>query len=221
LAQRQDNSTLSRKVNLRLKALGELGAPPVVMETHGGYGHIWQRCYREIPRGVVLEIRAERAEILARQRPTWAVYQGDSVKALACGVGAHFKVNFLDCDPYGQPWPVITAFFSSKRPFPKRLALVVNDGLRSNLVLGAAWSVASLSDVVRRFGNGRIYRDYLEICRILVAEKAALAGYQIKRWAGYYCGDRQHQTHYAAILERESGARRLHKAQEGRGQVGR
>jgi len=212
---------VSRKVNLRLKALTELGAPAIVMETHGGYGHIWQRCYREIPRGAVLEIRAEDAEALARQRPTWAVYQADCVNALAGGVGAHFKINFLDCDPWGEPWPVITAFFSSKRPFPKRLALVVNDGLRRKLKLGGAWTVGSLSDVVRRFGNGRIYRDYLAVCRILVAEKAALAGYRIIRWAGYYCGERQQMTHYAAILERESGARRVHKPQEGGGQVGR
>ena len=202
MSQRQDNSTISRKVSLRLKTLGELGAPPIVMETHGGYGHIWQRCYREIPRGVVLEIRPERAEVLARQRPTWAVYQADCVVALAGGVGAHLRVNFLDCDPWGEPWPVITAFFSSHRPFPKRLALVVNDGLRSNLVLGCAWSVRSLSDVVRRFGNARIYPDYLAVCRILLAEKVAVAGYRIVRWAGYYCGNRQYQTHYAAILER-------------------
>lgn len=202
MPQKKDNSTLSHKVNLRLKTLAELGAAPVVLETHGGYGHIWQRCYREIPRGVVLEIRPERAEALARQRPTWAVYQADCAVALAGGVGAHLRINFLDCDPWGEPWPVITAFFSSKRPFPKRLALVVNDGLRRKLKLGGAWTVGSLSDVVRRFGNARIYRDYLAVCRILVAEKVAVAGYRIIRWAGYYCGERQQMTHYAAILER-------------------
>lgn len=198
---KQDNSTLRLKVQLRRNALREI-SDPVVMETHGGWGRIFECCYRQLPTGVVFEKLPEKAARLAAQRPTWAVYEADVVRALASGVGAHLPVNFLDLDPYGEPWPAIAAFFSSARPFAPRLALVVNDGLRQKLRMNGGWHVASLERAVARRGNAALYRDYLDVCRELVAEQAAKAGYAIKRWAGYYCGAHQNMTHYAAVLER-------------------
>jgi len=110
-------------------------------------------------------------------------------------------VNFLDLDPYGEPWPVREAFFLSQRTFPKRLVMVVNDGLRRKLHMGGGRNVASLEALVRRWGNARLYKNYLQICREPVQEKAAVSGYGLKRWAGYYCSG-GHMTHYAAVLER-------------------
>ncbi len=202
-AKKQDNSTLSLKRALRVKALREL-AEPVVMETHGGYGKLFGLCYSHLRQGIVFEKRPEKSAKLARQRPGWAVYEADCEAAIRAGVGAHLPVNFLDLDPYGEPWPVMDAFFESDRPHPGRLVLVVNDGLRQKLRMNGGWSCGSLQGIVDRIGNGALHEKYLEVCRDLVKEKAAKAHYALRRWTAYHCGAQQMMTHYAAVLERTS-----------------
>ena len=174
---------------------------PVVMETHGGAGRLFARCYSHLPAGVVFEKDPAKAELLGRQRPTWAVYEADCERALREGVGSHLEVNFCDLDPYGEPWPILDAFFDSDRPRAKRLVLVVNDGLRQKLKMNGGWSVNSLHAVVDRLGNSKLYERYLEICRDLVSEKAARAGYALKKWTGFHCGFAGQMTHYCAVLE--------------------
>lgn len=197
----KDNSTLRRKTALRRQALIEMTCEPVVMETHGGYGRLWERCYADIPRGIVFEVPPEKTDVLARQRPTWAVYEGDCVPALAAGIGSHLAVTLLDVDPYGEPWPVLDAYFGSDRPFPPELHVVVNDGLRQKVQRGGSGTIASLKDVVQRRGNA-LYDQYLDVCRELVQEKAGQVGYTLTGWAGYYCGYIGQMTHYHATLRR-------------------
>lgn len=198
----KDNSTFALKSRLRLNALKELrGQPAVVMETNGGFGVLFSKCYQDAIGGVVFEKDPEKSAALAQQRPTWAVYEADCVSAIGAGVGSHLTVNFLDCDPYGECWPILDAFFSSRRPRAKRLVLVVNDGLRQSLMMNGGWHCESIQKAVARYGNSALHRRYLQVCRELVEEKAATAGYVVKRWAGYYCGHANAMTHYAAVLE--------------------
>ena len=189
------------KVSLRRNLLKEIDKP-IIMETHGGYGHVWAECYFGVPNGVVFETDPAKSLTLAAQRPTWATYECDCIPAIGAGVGAHLPVNFLDCDPYGEPWPVLDAFFGSDRHFPARLAIAVNDGLRLRLKTGAAWSTHSLQEEVQRFGNTAMYPRYLDVCKWLLTQKASQRGYSLTRWAGYYCGYAEQMTHYAAVLER-------------------
>lgn len=200
----KDNSTLLLKTSLRRNLLKLVDAP-VVMETHGGYGAIWGQCYSDIANGIVFEKNANKTQVLAVQRPTWAVYECECEGALLAGVGAHLPVNFLDCDPYGEPWPVVDAFFGSDRPFPPTLAIVVNDGLRQKLKMNGGWNVASLEQKVSEYGNSALYRNYLAICKELLQEKASQQGYKLTRWAGYYCGHGDQMTHYAALFIRYAG----------------
>ena len=193
----RDNSTLALKISLRRNLLKEIESP-VVMETHGGNGVLWRRCYDSVPDGVVFEKDAKKADILGKQRPCWAVYEADCISAISDGVGGHLDINFVDFDPYGEPWPAIDAFFESERPRPDRLAVVVNDGLRGTLKIGA-WSVKSMTEAVERYGNS-IYHDYLKICQELLQQKAAQRGYKLTRWAGYYCGHAKEITHYGAVF---------------------
>ena len=197
----KDNSTLALKTSLRRNALNEIESP-VVMETHGGFGAIFAKCYFGVSDGVVFESKPDKAAALAKQRPTWAVYETDCVMALAAGVGNHLPVNFIDLDPYGEPWPVMDAFFQSDRQFPSRLAIVVNDGLRQGVKMNGGWNTKSLADVVAKYGSSQLYKNYLTICRELLEEKAGQRGYTLTRWAGYYCGHADQMTHYAAILEK-------------------
>lgn len=176
---------------------------PVIMETHGGYGAIYARCYSGVDDGVVFEKNPQKADVLAKQRPHWAVYECDCEGAIRDGAGAHLPVNFVDFDPYGEPWPIIDAFFESDREFPGTLAFVINDGLRQKLKTSGGWSVGSMQSMVHKYGNSHLYRNYLDICQELIKEKAGQRGYTLTRWAGYYCGHADQMAHYAAILKRD------------------
>ena len=198
----KDNSTFVLKSSLRIKALRELEAP-VVMETHAGFGKLYDRCYSHLVEGVAFETNPEKTAKLARQRPSWAVYESDCLMALRAGVGSHLPVNFLDLDPYGEPWPVLDAFLETRRS-PDKLVVVVNDGLRQSLKMNGGWHVKSLQAVVERVGNVGLYERYLEIAQDLVKEKAGKVGYSLVRWTGYYTGHAGQMTHYAAVLERRS-----------------
>lgn len=196
----KDNSTFAQKAALRRAVLREV-VDPVILETHGGAGALYRACYSHIRRGLVFERDEEKANLLAGQRPTWSVYRADVVSALADGAGAHLAINLLDCDPYGEPWPILRAFFGSDRPFAPRLWLVVNDGLRIRLRYGMAWRTESLRAVVAQLGTD-LYPIYLDVCQLLVGEIAKAAGYTLRRFRGYYAGHNDGLTHYAALLER-------------------
>lgn len=197
----RDNLTLSLKTSLRRKLLRLVDAP-VVCETHGGYGVIWEQVYRAVPQGVVFEKDERKAEFLAEQRPTWAVYEADCEAALRAGAGAHLSVNFLDCDPYGEPWPVLDAFFTSERPWPETLAIAVQDGLRLRLGITGAWSTGSMTEAVARYGNSGVFDNYLAVCQEKLTQIAGQRGYKLTRWAGYYCGNANKMTHYGALFTR-------------------
>lgn len=198
---KQDNSTEKQKVMLRRSALRLLEEAPVVLETHGGYGTLYRSCYQDVRMGVVFDMERDKARALARQRPTWAVYHGDCIPALAQGAGAHLSVNVLDLDPYGNPWPTMRAFFESERPWPERLVVVVNDGLRQKIQRSGGWDMVSVAPMVGHFGNDFRAR-YLEACQWYLKKIAAQAGYGLSRWTGYYCGDHSLMTHYLALFIR-------------------
>ena len=135
------------KISLRRNLLKET-VNPVVMETHGGYGKIFELCYAQLQEGVVFEKDPEKAGYLALQRPTWAVYEADCEKAIRGRIGSHLPVNFLDLDPYGSPWEILNAFFENWPEFPERLAIAVNDGLRQKCKMNGAWTVGVLAEKV-------------------------------------------------------------------------
>lgn len=203
---KKDNSTFREKKALRLRALADLAAlgidQPTIMETHGGAGKLWAACYAELAQpGVVFEKDPKKAERLAQQRPGWAVYEGDCENALREGIGGHVVVDLLDVDPYGGALNTIAAYLESRRPFAPVLAVVVNDGMRQALSMGAAWSIHALEPFVERYGND-LYGVYGEICGEYIRDKAAAVGYSVSRFAFYYCGDKHFVTHWYALLTR-------------------
>lgn len=198
----KDNSTFELKKRLRLVMLRKVDKP-VVMETHGGIGKLYASCYSTIREGVVFERDPAKSNFLAQQRPTWAVYGSEVVKALRAGAGAHLEINLLDLDPYGETWTTVTAFFSSKRPFADRMAIVANDGLRQTLQMRGACHVKTMNSYVSKYGNDVMFKRYKEVCREMLAERVIRQGYHIAAWTAYYCGSGAGtMTHWAAILEK-------------------
>lgn len=197
----KDNSTIRQKIALRKAALKFVSGQPVVLESHAGAGAIWKKCYGDVTRGVAMEKDGHKASILAMQRPTWSVYMCECVAALGAGVGSHLPVNFLDLDPYGEPWPVLDAFLSGHKPTVSTLVIAINDGLRHRLKRGGGNTVGSMATVVPKFGS-RLNSRYLQVCEYLMNEKATAAGYRLARFTGYYAGALDAMTHYASVWTR-------------------
>lgn len=201
LGNQKDNTNLPAKVRLRRSLLKEL-APPRVLETHGGVGLVGQYCYGHLPWGCAVEKIPTKAATLARKRPHWAVYQGDSLGLLEAGVVGALGITLVDIDPYGSPWDHIEALLAAKDGLPPVLGLAVNDGMRICLALGTASNVNVLKSAVVRHGNFGVFAEYLAVCRELLEEKAAAVGYVVRHWWGWYTGANSRITHYAAVLAR-------------------
>lgn len=198
MKQKKDNSTGIYKISLRKNLLKEM-ENPVVCETHGGEGIIYRHCYTGCETGVVIEKLPEKTAILAKQRPHWFVYEADCTAAIEAGCGGSLQINFIDIDPYGEPWPIINSVFN-KMKLPDKIAIAVNDGLRQTLKMNGGWSVKSLESIIERHGNAGAYESYLDICRELLEDVSGPLGYKITKWSGYYCGHANQMTHYGAVL---------------------
>lgn len=200
MSKQKDNQTLNLKAALRVKMLRFL-PDPIVLETHGGTGRIFLRCYSNLAPGVVFETDEEKTSYLAVQRPAWAIYQADCERSIRAGVGFHVRPNFFDLDPYGQPWPILDAILANK--LPDLWASATNDGLRMKLQSRGGWNVSAIQDAIRHFGNERIYSKYLEACRWMIERRLSAARFRLDYFTGYYCGKAQHMTHWAFVARRE------------------
>lgn len=193
---KKDNSTLSDKVAIRLKALERVDAPLVVCEAFCGWGEIYDRCYRGAVTGVAVEKDLKKAEYTAIMRPSWLCVNGDSVKALSYDLRPYgCKVNFLDLDPYGSPFPVMAAVVKSGM-LDDVCEVVINDGTRQKAKLGSLAGVKHFESVVSKFGAD-LYRDYMQAAREVCAEIMSKHGFSVSSFAGYYTGHNQAMTHYS------------------------
>ena len=196
-----DNSTLADKVRLRRRVLARLPAPPVVLETHGGFGRIYERTWFKARTGVVLEKDPRKAEHLAVQRPTWRVYQGDCERAIAAGLAADVAFDIIDLDHYGEPFTMLGALSKPGRKFPDVWHLVVNDGTRQATMRGVSWKMEALAGAVRRHG-ANLYPKYLQVARECMEDFAGGIGFRVSAWEGYYTGKNGMMTHYHAVMSR-------------------
>lgn len=206
-----DNSTLPEKVRLRRRILARFQSAPLVLETHGGYGRIYERTWFKARAGVVIEKDGAKADHLARQRPSWSVYQGDCEKALAAGLARGTAFDIIDLDPYGQPFSVLNALALPGRVFPDEWHLVVNDDNRQKVQRGGSWHMNALATQVRKYGVN-LYPIYLQVARECVDEFANKIGFEVAGWTGHYAGKNGMMSHYWAVLRRRSAKRVRKKA---------
>ena len=198
--QPKDNKTLLEKSRLRKQMLARVDAPPVILETHGGKGDLFRRCYADVESGFVFETDPSKAEKLVSQRPNWAVYETDCVWGLENGVGGHLEVNFIDADPYGQAWYVLEAFFGSQRPRAEQVILVVHDGVRGSLGRYGSLNMPIFAPIVEQIGELNLYRNYLEVCEQLLDDMVSETGYAMTGFGGFYSRRDKDQTHFFAEL---------------------
>lgn len=200
----QDNKTLLEKSHLRKELLAKLQTEPCILETHGGTGELFLRCYSDVQEGAVFETDPIKTVTLLRQRPTWAVYETDCVWSLANGVASHLRINFVDFDPYGMAWNVIEAFFASERPRSEHLVIVVHDGVRGTLKRYGGGRIGYFASVVEQIGETELYQDYLSVCERLLLGIVEPAGYTIQGFGGFYSRSDRDQTHFFAELRQNA-----------------
>lgn len=174
-----------------------------ILETNGGYGRIYERCYFDRPIGVVLEKEEDKALALARQRPTWRVYCANALPVLRAGIASDLPFAFIDLDPYGNAFEYLDALFLPGRRFADRVQLVVNDGYRQKTRIRSEWQTPWMAPIVDKYGVG-VREFYLEVCRELVESRVSRVGFEVAHWVGWYCGMNDDMTHYWATLERRS-----------------
>lgn len=201
----KDNKTLTEKVHLRKLLIQRFGAS-AVLETHGGNGGIFLRCYRNIPRGVVFETDSKKAEALLRQRTHWQIVQHDCVEALCFGIGSHLTIDFLDADPYGAAWSTLSAFFASKRPFAEEMTLVAHDGntriLRWKGLKKNRRDAELFSEFVETYGETQLWKHYTDILPKLIEKVIAPAGYDINDFGAFASKNDKYQLHFWARLQK-------------------
>ena len=199
---KKDNSTLRSKISLRIMLLEEIESP-IIMETHGGTGALFNSCYRGVEHGIVFEKDSKKVIDLAKQRPTWPVYEADCVVGISNGIGDHLAINFFDIDPHGSPWDAVVAIFDHWKYLPSKFAMAITDGQRQKSKLKDSWRSKQLQPSVALYGNDQIYYNYKEVCAKYFSETVATRGFTITKWTSYYCGHTKDITHFGAILERD------------------
>lgn len=204
--QKHDNSALEQKASLRLQALADAPFTPIALETMGGEGMIYLRCYTGIQKGWVFEKNPDLLIPLTEQRPTWWAYQGEAERILGdCPDG--FNANFIDIDPHGSPWPTLEALFHPRRFTHPEIYLVVHDGSRRFLSVGGSgsndqrWRHGILAELAADYGDDLRTR-YSDIAQVAIAKLAKPCGYTIKKWLSFYTGHDKNSTHYWATLHR-------------------
>ena len=197
-----DNSVHLEKSRFRQQMMKRMDVEPIILETHGGAGIMFEHCYKFVKQGVVIEMDGKKAEGLVGQRPNWSVYEGDSTQVLKAGAGAHLPINYIDADPYGAAFNVIEAFFKTDRPHPEKISLVVHDGLVIRLSRFGGWDLPVLRQFVPRFGDAGLAENYLTICKEIVESYANPIGYDVANFGGIRSNNGH--THFFAELKTDS-----------------
>lgn len=125
-----DNGSFAPKARLRVELLAALGRPRV-LEGFTGEGRLYRACWSGCA-GATIDKDEGKARDAARERPTWAVYQGDTRNALRAGWMAHVPFEVVDLDAYGSPWGFVQAWFASSRARAPLTHILLTDGYMVN-----------------------------------------------------------------------------------------
>lgn len=128
---KRDNSATNAKVFARQRVAEGLGADARILECFCGAGLMYEMCWSSFSRGATIDTKDGAVEQAARERPTWAVYQGDAEKCLLGGWMSHVPFDLVDIDAYGSPWPFLLAWASSDRARAPQTRFILTDGYAS------------------------------------------------------------------------------------------
>lgn len=200
---KRDHQTLSAKVSMRRDLIGSLPRPLTILEPFAGTGILWRSCY-DFPgiRVVAIEQHPRKVEILAHQRPTSIVVEGDCVPLLSQGFCAWVPFDVLDLDAHGSPLGCLMAFFAQPRAMAHSLWIVATDGVGFALRRGSCPS--TLQESLRSYGRDRLLKQYPVILHAWLETLSAAHGRVVKDFRWRVAGSSGQLYHWMACLTRAS-----------------
>lgn len=125
----KDNQSSEVKVRMRRRLVQRmrLSSADRILEGFAGEGEMWRRVWCDF-RGATIDRDEDKARLAAERRRGWAVYCGDTIRALRAGWMGHEAFRVVDLDAYGSPWPVLRAWFQGERTRAPETAILLTDG---------------------------------------------------------------------------------------------
>jgi len=124
---KRDNGSAAAKAKFRNAVARSLPDEARILEGFAGEGRMYRACWSAFS-GATIDKNETKARDAARARPTWAVYSGDTERALWAGWMSRVPFDVVDLDAYGSPWPFVRAWFDSERTRAPTTHLVLTDG---------------------------------------------------------------------------------------------
>lgn len=131
----RDNGSGWAKRRLRLQTVGAALPRLRVLEGFAGEGELYRTVWEGAAAGAAIDMDPDKAALAATERRRWAVYCGDTEKALASGWMGHVAFDVVDLDAYGSPWPFLRAWCASERERAPETTLFLTDGYMSRASL--------------------------------------------------------------------------------------
>lgn len=195
-AKKADNTSLRFKVFQRNEVCVQIKHPRI-LECFGGYGVLYDRIWRKNDAtGAVIEKDAERARHLAEQRQKWVVVRGDCEIVLQAGFCDWLAFDILDCDPYGEPWKAIRAFFGN-RVYADAMFVVATDGLVYDLQRGARSLM--MRPFIEKYGREFVKVNYGMVAEELLTNIIKPRGFEVRDFKFH---KQNRLAHWTAKLER-------------------
>jgi len=170
----EDNGSFIAKQRARLRLVREIQPDARIFEAFAGEGRLYAGAWSDFGRGACIDKDEAKCRDAARQRPTWAVYRGDSERLLLAGIGAGVAWDVLDLDAYGSPWPFLRAWFRSTRERAGVTHVLMTDGYCARV--GLATACRALFPERKGLRRDTSVPVYFESVHARVSEWAADAG---------------------------------------------
>jgi hypothetical protein len=123
----KDNGSGIAKQRLRAEMCRDLPADAQILEMFSGEGYLYRSIWHRW-RGVTIDLDIDKARQAAKERPRWACYRADSLRAVRGGLAAEIPFAIVDIDAYGAPWKFLRAWMLSERVRAPRTLLFLTDG---------------------------------------------------------------------------------------------
>lgn len=195
----RDNGSGVAKARLRSRLAASLPADARILEGFAGEGHLYRVCWRPFG-GATIDRDDAKARASAIERPSWAVYRGDTEKALLFGWLGKQIFDVVDLDCYGSPWLFVRAWFLGVRARAAVTTLILTDGYLARASL--SWLDATLFGGAKRMRQNVSPQLYHETAAAKLSSWASRAGEQIASFDTYVLSHRAHsiQMHAHVVV---------------------
>jgi hypothetical protein len=122
-----DNGSGIAKQRLRAEECRELGQDARVLEMFTGEGYLYRSLWHRW-RGLTIDMDEAKVKAASKERPMWACYKADSLRAVRGGIAASVPFDVVDMDAYGAPWKFLRAWMLSERTRADRTLIFLTDG---------------------------------------------------------------------------------------------